>query len=117
MNKQIEDLNVLAFISGVAGNLSDELPDNFHFKRLLKKYGNLFLKEMAKYENLLYTTDVGTTEEDQKDFYKEITNSYIAVDKIIRTQLRFKNDNQRNYFANDLDKLIEKYNLETNKIK
>ena len=105
-------MNILAFISGFSAHIAEDIEENTFYKREFKKYGNKLFNIFRKYENQLYSVEDFMSKEEEADYFEEITKSFIAVEHIIRANLRIKNDNQREYFNDDLQKLFDKYSLD-----
>lgn len=91
----------------------DNLRTNKKYRFNLKRTGQMFLKELLKFENYLYTglENTNATEEEKRQFFDEFVESSKAMSNLMEVQMNFKNDNQREQFNEDLNKLITKYNL------
>ena len=107
--KELESMNILAFLSGFSAHLSEDLNKNNMYRHNFKKWGSKLFKTFADLEDNIYNCE--GKKKNAQQFYEEMSKSFIAVENIIRCSMNIKNDNQRQYYIDDLDKLFKKHNL------
>lgn len=108
MNNHIKALTGLATISTMTIDYCEELNDNNVWKHGLKQKGNLFKKEFLKFEKALFDN---TDDETKLPLLEQLANNSESIRNILDMFLNCKNDNQRNYLNEELEKMSKKFNL------
>lgn len=120
LKEEQEDINILSYICGVAMNVIGELEiykgrikkvkpkaaNKLRYKHDLAKYGNKFFELIEKTENVAIKLRDDSVETNDKT-----QDSYMAVENLIRCSYNLKNDSQRQYFNEEVEKLVNKFNL------
>ena len=104
--KEYDLFDKISFITGYQLHLLEEASEGVRWRHMLKKKGTIFYKELEKTEAM----SVAYREALQGD-QNDLHNSYIAIENIVNCMMNLKNDNQRQYFNDELETLVKKYNL------
>ena len=109
MDKRQEIFDKVSFVTGYMLYLLSKCEGNPQYKFSLAKTGRQFEKQLEKFEsmNVLLRDNLNESQEDLHD-------NYLAVENIINCAYNLKNENQRKYFNEELEKLVKKYNLVNN---
>ena len=106
--KDIDTIQKVTFLSGCLLNYADDLESNTLFRQELKKESKRYFNFISKFEaNILNIKD----EEELKELSEQLHSSYLAIDNLIQIQFNLKNDSQRQYFNEEVEKLVTKFNL------
>ena len=106
--KDIDTIQKVTFLSGCLLNYADDLESNTLFRQELKKESKRYFNFISKFEaNILNIKD----EAELKELSEQLHQSYLAIDNLIQIQFNLKNDSQRKYFNDEVEKLVTKFNL------
>ena len=105
--KDLEIIHKIAMVSGCLLNYADDLETKTFFRHELKKRTNEFTKFLRKFEDQIL--DI----KDHKELSNELHNAYLVIDNLVSIQYNLKNDSQREYFNIEVNKPVDKLNLNT----
>ena len=83
------------------------------YKHKTSDFGTNYSNKLLALESDLYLQLNGVSKslEEKKEFYSELMHGVESFNNIMDCLLRIKNDNQRQYFNDELETLVKKYNL------
>lgn len=110
-DKNIKALTGLATICTMTIDYCNDLDNRNIWKQKLKQKGRQFLKEFEKFEIALFDN---CDEKDKLALTEQLSNNAEGIENIMNMFLNCKNDNQRNYLNEELEKLYKKFNLDNN---
>ena len=103
---QFDTFDKVSYVTGYLLALLDDIKGMPQYKFSLSKTGNQFKKQLEKMEamNVMLRDEL-------KESQTELHSSYGAIENMVNCQFNLKNDNQRQYFNDELEELVKKYNL------
>ena len=108
MEKDFQTIQKIAFLTGCFLNYVDDLENNTMFKHEFKQKTNSYSNFLRKFEEQLLNVK---DETEKLELAEQLHNSYLAIDNLVNVQFSLKNDSQRDYFNEEINKVVDKFNL------